>query len=106
MEFPSSDIGDEEMQEAPPSDALQPPPASDDNPLFLDTPTQTPLRNVAARRALGLSTPRRAPGGNNNLTSSPILDFPSSSPARTRVAAGALPSSTGLQDSDPLHFPS
>ncbi|KAI5121912.1 hypothetical protein M0805_000241 [Coniferiporia weirii] len=107
MEFPSSELDDAEMQDAPPSDAQQPPPASDDNPLFLATPTATPMRNVAARRALGLSTPRRAPADGMHVASSPILNYPSSSsPSKPRERAGAPPSSTGLQDSDPLHFPS
>ncbi|KAL5478394.1 CDC54 [Sanghuangporus weigelae] len=107
MEFPSSDLGDTEMQDAPASDAPQPLAASDDNPLFLRTPTGTPMRNVAARRAVGLSTPRRAPHTSADPTSSPILNFPSSSsPAKPPAVAGKLPSSSGLQDSDPLQFPS
>lgn len=107
MELPSSELNDAEMQEAPPSDAQQAPPASDDNPLFLGTPTGTPMRNVAARRALGLTTPRRAPGSDAGRMSSPILNYPSSSSsARPSARAHGVPSSTGLQDSDPLHFPS
>lgn len=103
MEFPSSELDDVDMQEAPPTN-VQSPHAGSDNPLFLATPTRTPMRNVAARRALGLSTPRRAPVGG---VSSPILDFPSSSsPVKSRAGARGPPSSNALQSSDPLHFPS
>ena len=100
MEFPSSELDDVNMQDAPPSDAQQP---ESDNPLFLATPTRTPMRNVAARRALGLSTPRRAPAAG---ASSPILDYPSSSsPVKLRPAAMGL-SSDAPHSSDPLQFPS
>lgn len=99
MEFPSSDV---EMHE----DALPAtdPPQSDNNPLFLGTPQATPVRGsaVAARRALGLSTPRRAP--REARESSPMLQYPSSSPAKPRV--GGAPGSSAVLDSDPLQFPS
>ena len=116
MEFPSSEIGDEEME-----DATLSTPSRNANPLFMagssparsntsgrtparGNPLETPMRNVAARRALGLSTPRRAPRS-GAAPSSPILNFPSSSPQKS-VRHGAVASSSGLVDSDPLDFPS
>lgn len=77
------------------------------------SPMETPVRGAVARRALGMSTPRRGPaeqGSNHN--SSPILHYPSSSsPAKGRPQnnssdAAPVPPSDGMQDSDPLHFPS
>lgn len=114
MEFPSSDI---DMQQNPPSDThshqaqgeMHIPPSSDaaNNPLFLGTPSATPVRgSVAARRALGLSTPRRAPGsGSDAQGSSPMLAYPSSSPVKARAGT---PGSGAAQaaSSDPLQFPS
>ncbi|TDL28000.1 MCM-domain-containing protein [Rickenella mellea] len=116
MEYPSSELGDVDMQEETPVE-----PTSDVNanqPLFLaGTPSparsamngramngtpggmqSSPMKNIAARRALGMATPRRAPRG-----SSPILNYPSSSPAKSRAGGNAMP---GPEDSDPLHFPS
>ncbi|EJD05304.1 MCM-domain-containing protein [Fomitiporia mediterranea MF3/22] len=71
MDFPSSELGDTETQEVS---------ASDDNPLFLGTPSATPLHNVAARRALGLSTPQSDP-----------LHFPSSALSTPAADATGAP---------------
>ncbi|KAG6850178.1 hypothetical protein H0H93_016858 [Arthromyces matolae] len=72
-----------------------------------NVPTSSPMRGVTARRALGLTTPKRtplfAPG-----SSSPLA-FPSSSPAKTprnRANNRANLPSDMPQDSDPLFFPS
>lgn len=79
---------------------------------FAELNYSSPMRNVAARRALGLSTPRRVPGSNGMQTSSPMLSFPSSTPQRPQngramqnsdVPAGSMLSD---QDSEPLDFPS
>ncbi|KAF9077779.1 MCM-domain-containing protein [Rhodocollybia butyracea] len=113
LDFPSSDA-DINEQDA----------SNNNNPLFLagtpstnnGTPARlrgsqsvagsSPLRNVTARRAVGLSTPKQkplfAPG-----SSSPIA-FPSSSPSKTprrRVNFTSDPP-VANQDSEPLHFPS
>ncbi|KAI8989195.1 MCM-domain-containing protein [Trametes punicea] len=111
-DIPTSDLEDVEMQDGGQSH-VEPsmPNAPSRAPLFLDgTPSAagTPRHNSVARRAIGLSTPRRqtplfAPG-----TSSP-LPFPSSSPnkratpARVRRLNYDVP---GSQDSEPLAFPS
>ncbi|KAJ3753772.1 cell division control protein 54 [Lentinula raphanica] len=117
LDFPSSDAdmdGDGDQNTAP----------TTTQPLFLagtpstnaGTPSRargnqsvagsSPLRNVTARRAVGLSTPKQkplfAPG-----SSSPIA-FPSSSPSKTprrRVNFTSDPP-IGDQDSEPLDFPS
>ncbi|KAJ3921144.1 cell division control protein 54 [Lentinula edodes] len=117
LDFPSSDadMNEDGDQGAVPTNNL---------PLFLagtpstnaGTPARTrgsqsiagssPLRNITARRAVGLSTPKQrplfAPG-----SSSPIA-FPSSSPSKTprrRVNFTSDPPIAN-QDSEPLDFPS
>ncbi|KAK7049821.1 MCM DNA helicase complex subunit [Paramarasmius palmivorus] len=57
--------------------------------VFANPATSSPLRNVAARRAVGLSTPRRAPLFNPGGSSSPMA-FPSSSPTKTPKARAPL----------------
>ena len=97
----------------------------DGNPLFFEGTDVTPQRRsngsgIVARRALGMSTPRRARAVDNGAengvgSSSPVLNYPSSSsPVRRGVPATAgrgresagPSSSNGVVDSDPLHFPS
>ncbi|TFK29479.1 cell division control protein 54 [Coprinopsis marcescibilis] len=108
LDFPSSDL-DADMEDATAGQAA---PSSPANPLFLPgtpsaagtparggrssvAPQSTPLRAAVARRALGMSTPKRV----NPLFAHP-MDFPSSSPAKTpRRRQDAA-------DSDPLDFPS
>ncbi|EJF61824.1 MCM-domain-containing protein [Dichomitus squalens LYAD-421 SS1] len=110
-DIPSSDLEDVEMQVDGDSVEQSMPNAPPRGPLFLEgTPSAagTPQHSTVARRALGMSTPRRqqtplfAPG-----TSSP-LPFPSSSPTkRTPVRVRRLDSDLpGSQGSEPLAFPS
>ncbi|KAJ8487967.1 hypothetical protein ONZ51_g3874 [Trametes cubensis] len=110
-DIPTSDLEDVDMQDSHPHIEQSMPDAPPRAPLFLEgTPSVsgTPRHNAVARRAVGLSTPRRqtplfAPG-----TSSP-LPFPSSSPhknttpTRVRKLNYDVP---GSQDSEPLAFPS
>ncbi|CAK5275775.1 unnamed protein product [Mycena citricolor] len=65
-----------------------------------DDPQATPMQGLMARRAVGLSTPKRTPPGD----SSPLA-FPSSSPAKNPVRRSNL-NSDAIFDSDPLDFPS
>ncbi|KAJ7507506.1 cell division control protein 54 [Mycena galericulata] len=115
LDFPTSDdidMGDGEGQTMP--DA---PPA---NPLFLagtpsvaGTPARpwasdgdvqaTPIQGLMARRAVGMSTPKRTPLFNPG-SSSPMA-FPSSSPAKNARRNANLNSGAPF-DSDPLDFPS
>ncbi|THH00256.1 hypothetical protein EW026_g2226 [Hermanssonia centrifuga] len=127
LNFPSSDPPDAEMQDSTHSEQSMPnaPPAQ---PLFFpttpsaagtpsrprdfsDAPSSpTPMSGLMARRAVGLSTPRKkaplfAPG-----SSSPMA-FPSSSspmktttPRRVRVLDADAPDP--MHDSEPLDFPS
>ncbi|TFK75716.1 MCM-domain-containing protein [Pluteus cervinus] len=113
-EFPSSDLPDVEMDDGTADQSMpQAPP-----PLFLamtpsvqgtparqrtQAPDSSPLQGLAARRAVGLSTPKRTPlfaAG----SSSPMA-FPSSSPAKTPKRRVDMPSDRPM-DSDPLDFPS
>ncbi|TFK53044.1 MCM-domain-containing protein [Heliocybe sulcata] len=119
MEFPTSDLDDVNMEEgttlnntveqsmadAPAAQTLFLP----TTPSTAGTPSRTQLGGsaVAARRALGMSTPRRtplfAPGG----SSSP-LPYPSSSPAKktpTRRSQNVASSPRSVADSEPLDFP-
>ncbi|KAI0822446.1 MCM-domain-containing protein [Trametes gibbosa] len=110
-DIPTSDLEDVEMQDDHTPGEPSMPNAPARAPLFLaGTPSAsgTPRHGSVARRALGMSTPRRqtplfAPG-----TSSP-LPFPSSSPnknvtpTRVRRLNYDVP---GSQDSEPLAFPS
>ncbi|KAL0066863.1 MCM DNA helicase complex subunit [Marasmius tenuissimus] len=106
LDFPSSD--DVQMQE---DEENQNNTGQAQQPLFLlgtpstvaGTPSRSrrgeptassPLRSVAARRAVGLSTPKRAPLFNPSGTSSP-MHFPSSSPSKTPRAGSNLFGSTG-----------
>ncbi|TFK32059.1 cell division control protein 54 [Crucibulum laeve] len=119
LDFPSSEMDDVEMGNATGTGEQSMPEAPPVNPLFLagtpsaagtparqrysNAPEGTPLRGATARRALGMSTPKRtplfAPG-----SSSPMA-FPSSSPAKTPRRRVNIPSD-GPPDSDPLDFPS
>ncbi|KAI1792411.1 MCM-domain-containing protein [Ganoderma leucocontextum] len=113
-DIPTSDLEDVEMQFDEGTVEQSMPGAPAPAPLFLEgTPSiaGTPRHNVVARRAMGMSTPRRqktplfAPG-----TSSP-LPFPSSSPTkktptRVRRLDSDLPDVPGSQGSEPLTFPS
>ncbi|KAF9489512.1 MCM-domain-containing protein [Pleurotus eryngii] len=107
LDFPSSDMDDVQMGDAQQGQGAAPAPAEG---LFLPgtpstsmgTPTRTPMSGFAARRALGMTTPKSkrtplfAPG-----TSSPLA-YPSSSPSKTPRRAANY----GPVDSDPLDFPS
>ncbi|KAI0753308.1 MCM-domain-containing protein [Daedaleopsis nitida] len=109
-DIPTSDLEDVEMDDTLVDPSM--PNAPPRGPLFLEgTPSAagTPTHNAIARRALGMSTPRRkqtplfAPG-----TSSP-LPFPSSSPSKNKTPARIrrLDSDVpGSQGSEPLAFPS
>ncbi|KAF8902618.1 cell division control protein 54 [Gymnopilus junonius] len=117
LDFPSSEIDDVDM-----ADGTSAPQTFEDapaaNPLFLagtpstvpGTPARqrdfpsSPLRGATARRALGMSTPKRTPlfiGG----SSSPMA-FPSSSPMKTPSQRRVTLASDRPIDSDPLDFPS
>ncbi|KAK7061499.1 DNA helicase [Favolaschia claudopus] len=114
LDFPASD--DVEMEEG----GQTMPDAPPRNPLFLagspsvagtparplasdDGPMDTPLQGYMAKRAVGMSTPRRKPLFNPG-SSSPMA-FPSSSPAKSARGRASLNSGAPL-DSDPLDFPS
>ncbi|ESK94820.1 cell division control protein 54 [Moniliophthora roreri MCA 2997] len=63
--------------------------------------TSSPLRSVAARRAIGLSTPKKRPLFNPGGSSSPMA-FPSSSPTKTpRARAPLFDSPVPSQEPDP-----
>ncbi|KAL0946225.1 hypothetical protein HGRIS_012484 [Hohenbuehelia grisea] len=110
LDFPSSDMEDVQMDDGGPQ-AAQP---AAGTPLFFPgtpsttmgtpaRPVATPISGITARRALGMSTPKRtplfAPG------SSPLLSYPSSSP--TRHARRRAPvDSDAPPDSEPLAYPS
>ncbi|KAJ7368041.1 cell division control protein 54 [Mycena albidolilacea] len=113
LDFPTSD--DVEMGEA----GQTMPDAPPMNPLFLagtpsaagtpsrpmdsdDGPLDTPLQNLMARRAVGLSTPKRTPLFNPG-SSSPLA-YPSSSPAKKAPGRASMNSGAPF-DSDPLEFP-
>ncbi|KAH9474787.1 DNA replication licensing factor mcm4 [Psilocybe cubensis] len=123
LDFPSSDMDDVDMADGTANQGTTqqtfpnaPPPAE---PLFLAgtpsvggtpasqryaNPATSPLRGATARRAVGLSTPKRTPLFLGGESSSPMA-FPSSSPGKTPTRR-RMPSSERPQDSDPLHFPS
>ncbi|KAJ3477536.1 hypothetical protein NLI96_g10401 [Meripilus lineatus] len=127
LNFPSSDIPDAEMEDA--TEATHNAPAAANSPLFLpstpsavgtprphdlssDPATPSALANVMARRAIGLSTPRRPQQqlfARGSSPSSPLA-FPSSSPTksnatprRVRALGSDAPGST--PSSEPLDFP-
>ncbi|KAI0795486.1 MCM2/3/5 family-domain-containing protein [Abortiporus biennis] len=133
LDFPSSDVGDAEMEDAttPIGESMPnaPPPHQ---PLFLagtpsasGTPSRrrnvdfsdpaTPLSSVMARRAVGMNTPKRNSPlfARGSSPSSPIA-FPSSSPGkngstprRTRgFMSSDAPNDAGTPGSEPLDFPS
>ncbi|KAL0570649.1 MCM DNA helicase complex subunit [Marasmius crinis-equi] len=94
LEFPSSDDVQMQEEEENQTNGGQAP-----EPLFLagtpstsagtpsrsrrgDPMTSSPLRSVTARRAMGLSTPKRAPLFNPSGSTSPMA-FPTSSPSKT-----------------------
>ena len=143
LRFPSSDLNDVDMEEGETqADSLPDAPSRQRQPLFLaGTPSparsarsqaqaagangrtngfaelnqSSPMRNIAARRALGMSTPRRVPDSDGLQMSSPMLSFPSSTPARRqngngngRQAGSDARQGAGMsdQDSEPLDFPS
>ncbi|KIK33406.1 hypothetical protein CY34DRAFT_44750, partial [Suillus luteus UH-Slu-Lm8-n1] len=66
----------------------------------------TPMSGIPARRALGLSTPRRAPQTLPFASGSSPLAFPSSSPAKTHRGRVAIDSDPTFPDSELLAFPS
>ncbi|KAF7331825.1 DNA helicase [Mycena kentingensis (nom. inval.)] len=104
VNFPSSDAPDDvEMQEtfpdAPPQQDLFFPGTPDAAGSPARSYAATPMSGIMARRAVGLSTPKRTPGGAS--TGSSPLAFPSSSPNKN--ARGL---SSDVLDSDPLDFPS
>ncbi|PPQ92538.1 hypothetical protein CVT25_010371 [Psilocybe cyanescens] len=123
LDFPSSEMDDVDMADGTATQGTageqtfpNAPPAQ---PLFLagtpsvagtpasqrySNPTTSPLRGATARRAVGLSTPKRTPLFLGGESSSPMA-FPSSSPGKTPTRR-PIPSSDRPHDSDPLHFPS
>ncbi|KAH9936704.1 MCM2/3/5 family-domain-containing protein [Amylocystis lapponica] len=121
LHIPSSDLGDVEMQdveEAPAGQSM--PDAPPPEPLFYPatpsaacTPARplpsTPGSAIMARRAVGMSTPRRARTPLFTAGTSSPLPFPSSSPVKNRTPAhmrrldSDAPGSP--RDSDPLEFP-
>ncbi|KAL0565914.1 MCM DNA helicase complex subunit [Marasmius crinis-equi] len=104
LEFPSSDDVQMQEEEENQTNGGQAP-----EPLFLsgtpstsagtpsrsrrgDPMTSSPLRSVTARRAMGLSTPKRAPLFNPSGSTSPMA-FPTSSPSKTpRAGSDRTPS--------------
>ncbi|KAJ7937296.1 cell division control protein 54 [Mycena leptocephala] len=116
LDFPTSDdieMGEDgqTMPDAPPMNPLflagtpsaagtpARPWASDDGPQGM----ATPLQGLMAKRAVGMSTPKRTPLFNPG-SSSPMA-FPSSSPAKNARGHANLNSGAPF-DSDPLDFPS
>ncbi|CAA7268765.1 unnamed protein product [Cyclocybe aegerita] len=107
VEMGDGTTGEQSMPEAPPP-----------VPLFLAATPSTagtpahqrhaqpssPLRGATARRALGMSTPKRTPLFTAG-SSSPMA-FPSSSPTKTPRRRDPIPSDQPQQDSEPLNFPS
>ncbi|KAG1778774.1 MCM-domain-containing protein [Suillus placidus] len=124
VDFPTSDIDDIEM-DGPPQDgtidqslSIAPPPQRlflPGTPSAAGTPARqryansvaaTPMSGIAARRALGMSTPRRAPRTPLFAPGSSPLAFPSSSPVKTPRRRVAIDSDPAFPDSEPLAFPS
>lgn len=124
VDFPTSDIDDIEM-DGPPQDgtidqslSIAPPPQRlflPGTPSAAGTPARqryansvsvTPMSGIPARRALGMSTPRRAPRTPLFAPGSSPLAFPSSSPAKTPRRRVAIDSDPTFPDSEPLAFPS
>ncbi|KAG2076246.1 MCM-domain-containing protein [Suillus decipiens] len=123
VDFPTSDIDDIEMDG--PQDgtidqslSIAPPPQRlflPGTPSAAGTPTRqryansvaaTPMSGIAARRALGMTTPRRAPRTPLFAPGSSPLAFPSSSPTKTPRRRVAIDSDPAFPDSEPLAFPS
>ncbi|KAF8809652.1 hypothetical protein BYT27DRAFT_7337091 [Phlegmacium glaucopus] len=99
FDFPSSDI-DVEMNDGTAAEQSMP----DAPPLYFSQQHhRTPLRGIAARRALGMQTPKRTPLFMPE-SSSPMA-FPSSSPVKTPQRRATLPLDEP-PNSDPLDFPS
>ncbi|KAF8809660.1 hypothetical protein BYT27DRAFT_7254383 [Phlegmacium glaucopus] len=99
FDFPSSDI-DVEMNDGTAAEQSMP----DAPPLYFSQQHhRTPLRGIAARRALGMQTPKRTPLFMPE-SSSPMA-FPSSSPVKTPQRRTTLPLDEP-PNSDPLDFPS
>ncbi|KZT04871.1 MCM-domain-containing protein [Laetiporus sulphureus 93-53] len=111
-EYPSSDAGDIDMQDA--AEQSMPEAFAPQQLFFPSTPSAagtptrrnlaTPMSSVMARRALGMATPRE------QLDSSPILAYPSS-PSQPRTP-GKIPAPVFVSDapmsaadSEPLAFP-
>lgn len=124
VDFPTSDIDDIEM-DGPPQDgtidqslSIAPPPQRlflPGTPSAAGTPARqryansvsvTPMSGIPARRALGMSTPRRAPRTPLFAPGSSPLAFPSSSPAKTPRRRVAIDFEPTFPDSEPLAFPS
>ncbi|KAG1814176.1 MCM-domain-containing protein [Suillus variegatus] len=123
VDFPTSDIDDIEMDGpqdgtidqslsiAPPPQRLFLPgtPSAAGTPArqrYANSVTATPMSGIAARRALGMSTPRRAPRTPLFAPGSSPLGFPSSSPTKTPRRRVAIDSDPAFPDSEPLAFPS
>ncbi|KAG2082080.1 hypothetical protein BD769DRAFT_1545818, partial [Suillus cothurnatus] len=124
VDFPTSDIDDIEMDEpqdgtidqslsiAPPPQRLFLPgtPSAAGTPArqrYANSVAATPMSSIAARRALGMSTPRRAPrtplfARDRKLPSR----IPKLSPAKTPRRRVAIDSDPAFPDSEPLAFPS
>lgn len=123
VDFPTSDIDDIEMDGPQDSTidqslSIAPPPQRlflPGTPSAAGTPTRqryansvaaTPMSGIAARRALGMTTPRRAPRTPLFAPGSSPLAFPSSSPTKTPRRRVAIDSDPAFPDSEPLAFPS
>ncbi|KAL4067424.1 MCM2/3/5 family-domain-containing protein [Scleroderma yunnanense] len=126
VDFPTSDLDDVDMDAAPQDGSAEQQSFSmvpqklflEGTPSVAGTPARqrytaraaasSPLTGVAARRAVGMSTPRRAPRTPLFAPgSSSPLAFPSSSPSKTPRKKVTIASDLPIRDSsEPLAFPS
>ncbi|KAA1471935.1 MCM-domain-containing protein [Dentipellis sp. KUC8613] len=118
VDYASSDVGDAEMQDETGGQSMSQAPQQ--QPLFFpQTPSaagtprrprgsddlvSSPLASAVARRAVGMSTPRRTPR-TPRAAKTPLFDPASSSPAHYPTSSPAK-STANVMDSDPLDFPS
>ncbi|TFY53465.1 hypothetical protein EVG20_g10103 [Dentipellis fragilis] len=103
------ETGGQSMSQAPPQQPLffpQTPSAAGtpQRPRGSDDLVSSPLASAVARRAVGMSTPRRTPR-TPRAAKTPLFDPASSSPAHYPTSSPAK-SNANVMDSDPLDFPS